>query len=71
VENIIDKRHQGKGQQYLVRWQGEGLDGDIWLAASELNKCKALNTWIRRKAENTTCLENERPCPMITIPPLR
>jgi hypothetical protein len=71
IEKIVDERRQRKGTQYLVRWQGEGPEGDIWLAASELDECEALDNWIRRKAENAARPENETPRLTITIPPRR
>jgi hypothetical protein len=70
VEKIVDKRRQGKGKQYLVRWQGEGPEGNVWLAAGELEECEALDSWMTKKAENTACPENERTRLTITIPPL-
>ena len=72
VEKIMDKRCRGKGRQYLVRWKGEGPEGDIWLPASELEDCKALDQWQTRRAENAPRpQEKERPRLTITIPPLR
>jgi hypothetical protein len=71
IEKIVDERRRRKGTQYLVRWRGEGPEGDIWLAASELDECEALDNWIRRKSENAARPENETPRLTITIPPLR
>jgi hypothetical protein len=70
VDKIVDERRRGRGQQYLVRWRGEGPEGDIWLAASELEACEVLDIWMTRKADNTTRPENERPRLTITIPPV-
>ena len=70
MDKIVDERCQGKGRQYLVRWKGEGPEGDIWLPASELEDCEALDQWQTSKAENVTCPQgNECPQLTITIPP--
>jgi hypothetical protein len=46
VQEIINSRRRGKGNQYLVRWTGYGLEHDRWLAGSSLEDCAALdNTW--------------------------
>lgn len=72
VEKIVDERRRGKGRQYLVRWRGEGPEGDIWLPASKLEDCEALDQWQTRRAENAARpQEKERPRLMITIPLLR
>lgn len=72
VDKIVDERRRGRGRQYLVRWRGEGPEGDIWLPASELEDCEALDQWQARRAQNATRpQENERPRLTITIPPLR
>ena len=70
VDKIVDERRRGKGRQYLVRWKGEGPEGDIWLPASELEDCEALDQWQTSKAENATRPQgDERPRLTITIPP--
>ena len=45
IKKIIDQRRSGRGLQYQVWWQGEGLEGDKWLPARELKDCKALDKW--------------------------
>jgi hypothetical protein len=63
IEKIVDKRRQGKRRQYLVRWCGEGPEGDEWLPASEVEDCEALDFWEARASN--------KPPPeklMITIP---
>ena len=72
VDKIVDERRRGKSRQYLVRWKGEGPEGDIWLPASEVENCEALDRWQARKAENAARpQESERPRLTITIPPQR
>jgi hypothetical protein len=47
----------------------EGPEGDLWLAASELEDCEALDTWQAWKVENTKRLEeSEQPRLTIQIP---
>ena len=67
VDKIVDERHRGKKTQYLVRWRGEGPEGDIWLPESELEDCQALDEWISRRT-NTPSDEDSRKL-IITIPP--
>lgn len=45
VDRIVDQRQHGKGYQYLVRWRGEGPEGDLWLPRRELKDCEALDLW--------------------------
>ena len=66
VEKIVDERHRGRKRQYLVRWRGEGPEGDLWLAASELEDCEALDSWQAWKAENARKPE-ETEQPKLTI----
>lgn len=51
VERIIRSRRRGKGRQYLVRWQGEGPEGDVWLPRRELEDCEALDNWLAENPE--------------------
>ena len=50
VDKIVDKCCRGRRKQYLVRWRGEGPEGDTWLPEEELEECEALDTWQMRKA---------------------
>ena len=36
IDKIVDERCKRKQTEYRVRWQGEGLEDDKWLPASEL-----------------------------------
>jgi hypothetical protein len=45
VEEIIDSRWQGRGWQFLVRWDRYGPEHDSWLSASALDDCAALDSW--------------------------
>ena len=45
VDQILNSRHHGRGWQFLVRWAGYDAEHDLWIPASELNECKALNIW--------------------------
>ena len=49
IDKIVDERRRNAQVQYLVRWQGEGPEGDKWLPASELEDCQALDVWQARK----------------------
>ena len=49
IEKIVDERRRHNKTQYKVRWQGEGPEGDIWLPASELEDCEALDAWQDRR----------------------
>ena len=49
IDKIVDERRRNAQTQYLVRWQGEGPEGDKWLPASELENCQALDVWQARK----------------------
>ncbi|KAH8994977.1 hypothetical protein EDB92DRAFT_1848569 [Lactarius akahatsu] len=42
---------RARQMQYLVRWRGEGPEGDKWLPASELEDCEALDIWQARKTQ--------------------
>ena len=48
VDHIVAARPRGCGWQYLVRWQGEGPEGDEWLPGRELNECEALDNWLAK-----------------------
>jgi hypothetical protein len=70
VEKIVDERRRRNARQYLVRWRGEGPEGDLWLAAAELEDCEALDAWQNWKAENAKRPEEaEQPRLTIWIPP--
>lgn len=43
VDEILDVRRRGRGWQFLVRWHGYGPQHDLWIAARELDDCKALD----------------------------
>jgi Chromo (CHRromatin Organisation MOdifier) domain len=47
IDEIIDSRKHGRGYQFLVRWVGYGHEHDLWIAASELHECEALNQWYK------------------------
>lgn len=51
VDYIVRSRRRGRGRQYLVRWQGEGPEGDVWLPRHELDNCEALDTWLAENPE--------------------
>lgn len=51
IDHIVRCRRRGKGRQYLVRWKGEGPEGDVWLPRSELEDCEALDTWLAENPE--------------------
>lgn len=46
VERILDRRPQGRGFQYLVRWRGYGPDADSWLAGREVEDLEALDQFL-------------------------
>ena len=46
VDHIVAARRRGRGWQYLVRWRGEGPEGDIWLPRRELDDCEAFDNWL-------------------------
>jgi hypothetical protein len=45
VEEIVNSRRHGHGWQFLVRWLGYGREHNEWLAAAQVQDCKALNLW--------------------------
>jgi hypothetical protein len=47
VEEIIDVKQHGRGWQFLVHWLGYGPKHDLWIPASELNECEALDCWYK------------------------
>ena len=51
IKKILDKRAQGRGHQYLIRWLRYGPEHDLWLPQSELINTETLlkfeNTWGR------------------------
>jgi len=47
VDQIIDLRRRGRGRQFLVRWAGYDAQHDLWIPASELNECEALDIWYK------------------------
>jgi hypothetical protein len=70
VDKIVDERRRRNARQYLVRWRGEGPEGDLWLAAGELEDCEALDAWQAWKAANAKRPEEtELPRLTIRIPP--
>jgi hypothetical protein len=52
VDYIIAVRRRGRGRQYLVRWRGEGPEGDTWLPRRELEDCEALDNWLAEHPED-------------------
>ena len=36
IDRIVEEHHVGHGRQYLVRWEGFGVDEDEWLPRREL-----------------------------------
>jgi hypothetical protein len=62
IDKIIDQRR--RGHQYLVRWRGEGPEGDKWIAAKELEDCEALDIWLQRQNTSTTPQE---PVPIYSL----
>ena len=48
IERILDKRRQGRGWQYLVRWKGYGPGDDEWLPRWALEETIALGERLRR-----------------------
>ena len=51
IDRIVDEWQRGQRNQYLVRWCGEGPEGNIWLDKEELEECKALDTWLAKGRE--------------------
>jgi hypothetical protein len=51
VDEIIDSRRRGRGNQYLVRWSGYGPEHDLWLPDSELENCAALDRWLTGRGQ--------------------
>jgi hypothetical protein len=45
IQEIIDSHQHGQGWQFLVCWLRYGPQHNLWVAASELNECEALNIW--------------------------
>ena len=45
INKIIDSQRRGRGWQFLVCWLGYGPQHDLWIAASELSHCEALDCW--------------------------
>jgi hypothetical protein len=54
VDKIVDERRRRNARQYLVRWRGEGPEGDLWLAAGELEDCEALDTGMESREREMT-----------------
>ena len=49
IDRIVDERKRRKKTQYRVRWQGEGPEGDEWIAEEEICDCEALDIWNAHK----------------------
>src|SRR6266404_3293192 len=62
LDKIIDECQWHGHTQYLMRWQGEGPEGDLWLPASELEACEALDAWQAKRTRNKLT---------ITLPPVK
>jgi len=62
LDKIVDE-HQWHGHtQYLMCWQGKGLEGDLWLPTLELEASEALDTWQAKHMHNKLT---------ITLPPTK
>jgi hypothetical protein len=48
IDRIMDERKRNRRKEYLVRWRGEGPEGDKWLPEQELEDCEALDVWLAR-----------------------
>jgi hypothetical protein len=59
IDKIVDQRRRGRGWQYLVRWRGEGPEGDKWLPGRDLEDCEALDEWERRRGVNAATSPEE------------
>ena len=46
IDWILDEHTRGRGQQFLVRWQGWGVEEDKWLPGWELVDTEALDDWL-------------------------
>lgn len=46
VEKIVDHKSNSKGKFYLVRWQGEGPENDLWIHESYLQDNEALGIYL-------------------------
>jgi hypothetical protein len=46
IDRIVDERRRGRRIEYLVLWQGWGLEDARWLPRAELEDCEALDTWL-------------------------
>ncbi|KAF7339146.1 Reverse transcriptase-RNase H-integrase [Mycena venus] len=51
VDLIIDEQRVGRGFQYLVRYTGEGPEGDRWLPGRLLADNEALDRWLARSPD--------------------
>ena len=72
IKRIVDERRRGRRKQYLVRWSGEGPEGNLWLDENELEECEALDVWLAKGGEQEDREEAEgpgQPRLTITIPP--
>jgi len=45
IDQILNSHRRGHGWQFLVHWARYTAEHDLWIAASELNKCEALDKW--------------------------
>lgn len=52
VAAIIGERKRGRDYQYLVRWDGEGPENNLWLPRSELKDCEVFNKWLASKGRS-------------------
>lgn len=48
IDHVVAARPHGRGWQYLVRWKGEGPEGDEWLPGRNLDDCAALDDWLAK-----------------------
>lgn len=46
VDKIVDHKKTSKGNFYLIRWQGEGPENDLWIHESYLENNEALDVYL-------------------------
>lgn len=52
IDRILDSRHRGRGWQYLVRWQGYGIEDDKWLPRRDIEDTIALDRWLQENPQD-------------------
>jgi hypothetical protein len=53
MDKIIDSHKVGYRWCFLICWLGYSLEHDLWIASSELNNCKALNSWYKNGRDSS------------------